>query len=88
MGTEHLQPSAPDILLVREENIDGCGGFAIVLILLNTPVTPAQKEKLREEFIRLKATLDCPDTDTVVQLGVQRVLGDSSQWLGYEFIKY
>ena len=33
----------PDLLLIRERNIDGCGGFADVLLRLREPLGPVQR---------------------------------------------
>lgn len=59
-----------------------------MLILLDKPVTPAQREDLRAEFIRLRATMDNPDSDTVVQVGLRNVLGNAAQWAGYQLIEF
>lgn len=77
-----------NLLLVRERNVDGCGDFADVLVLLDQPATPAQRAALQAELIRLRAAMDCPDTDEVVQAGLRNVLGDAACWAGYQLIEF
>ena len=77
-----------NLLLVRERNVDGCGSFADVLVLLESHLTKAQRKALVAEFKKLRKELDCPDTDAVVQKGLHTVLGVTAQWIGYELIEY
>lgn len=76
------------LLLVRERNVDGCGDFADVLVLLDQPATSAQCAALKAEFTRLKAAMDCLDTDEVVRAGLRNVLGDAARWVGYQLIEF
>lgn len=77
-----------NLLLVRERNVDGCGDFADVLVLLYQPATPTQCAALQAEFTRLRAALDCLDTDAVVQAGLRNVLGGAARWAGYQLIEF
>ena len=56
------------ILRVREMNVDGCGGFAQVFLLLDKPPTPAEKEKFHVELdqVKLEAEEHCFDTEMIV----------------------
>ena len=75
------------LLLVREQNIDGCGDFADVLLKLRAPLEPGQKEALQTELTRLKGSMDCPDTDAVVETAMQNILG-GAEWLDFDLLEY
>lgn len=78
----------PYLLLIRERNIDGCGGFADVLFRLREPLGFEQREAIQAELERFKSTLDCPDTDAVVGTATQSVLGDGAEQSSYELLEY
>ena len=78
----------PDLLLIRERNIDGCGGFADVLLRLREPLGPVQRVELLTELERLKRTMACPDTDAVVGTAIRSVLGDGAEQSDYELLEY
>lgn len=65
------------ILCVREMNVDGCGGFAQVFLLLDKPLTPAEKEKFRTELDRAKSEAEehCFDTETIVYSAYEKAFG-------------
>lgn len=75
-------------LVVRERNIDGCGGFADVLLRLQEPLEAEKRGALQAELEYLKHTLDCPDTDAVVEEAARKVLGDDVEWLDYDLVEY
>lgn len=77
-----------NLLLVRERNVDGCGDFADVLVLLDNLASPQVLAALQAKFYQLKNSMDCPDTDTVVQAGLHQILGDTACWVGYQLIEY
>lgn len=68
--------------------MDESGDISDALVRLDKPVTRAQRYALMAEFIRLRRTMDHPDTYTVVQTGVRNVLGDEAGWIGYQLIEF
>ncbi|WP_308856758.1 hypothetical protein [uncultured Oscillibacter sp.] len=77
-----------NLLLIRETNIDGCGGCADVMVQVDHSVTPEETRALRVELTRLKQVLDEPDTDTVAELAVRNTFGASAVWCGYALIEF
>ena len=76
------------ILLIRELNVDGCGGFADVLVQTKQPVTPEQMRELHHELTRLNNEQECPDTDDVVKEAVQNTVGKTAHCIGYALLEY
>lgn len=82
------RPQDINLLLVRERNIDGCGDFADVLVLLDKPATPQELAALQETCNQIRQSTDCPDTDTVVQEALRHIFGGGACWAGYQFIAF
>ena len=78
------------ILCVREMNVDGCGGFAQVFLLLDKPLSPAEKEKFRTELDRAKSEAEehCFDTETIVYSAYEKAFGKEPQILYIEEIEF
>ena len=72
-----------NLIVFREENIDGCGDFADVLVNVKRPVTEQDKEALMaklNEFKRQMREEDaCYDTDKMVRWACDEVFG-ASNW--------
>lgn len=75
-------------LLIRERNVDGCGGFADVLVRLREPLGSGQRKQLLAELMRMKSGMDCPDTDTVVHAALRSVLEDRVEQVDYDLMEY
>lgn len=45
------------IIIIREQNVDGCGGFADVCVQCDDPVTSEQMMELHHELVRLTKEL-------------------------------
>ena len=75
-------------LLIRERDVDGCGGFADVLVRLREPLGSEQRKQLLAELMRMKSGMDCPDTDTIVHAALRSVLGDRAERTDYELMEY
>lgn len=76
------------LLLIRERNVDGCGGFADVLVRLREPLGSEQRKQLLTELMRIKSETDCPDTDTVVHTALRNILGECVEQSDYELLEY
>lgn len=82
-----------NLIVFREENIDGCGDFADVLVNVKQPVTEQDKEALMaklNEFKRQMREEDaCYDTDEMVQWACDEVFG-TSNWeeAGVSFLTF
>lgn len=65
------------ILCVRENDVDGCGGFAQMYLLLDNPMTDVQKKAFKNELENMKAEADgnCLDTEAIVVSAYENVFG-------------
>lgn len=82
-----------DIILIREENVNGCGDFADVLVHTTRAITPEDKEALSAKLAELKRKMReedvCFDTDQMVQEACDEVFG-ACNWkeAGYHFLPF
>lgn len=72
------------IIKFVEENVDGCGGRAEVMVAIETeiPLTHRDKERLSKaiEDIRNEWEADEWDTDSVVYEAIARVFGNDADY--------
>ena len=71
-------------------NVDGCGGFAQVFLLLDKPLTPAEKRKFRAELDRTKLEAEeyCFDTEMIVCSAYEKAFDKEPQILYIEEIEF
>ena len=69
-----------NIIKFTEENVDGCGGNAEVLVLINSDLclTNGYKTRLQNALKEIKANTAAEDldTDTMIAEAIEMVFGD------------
>ena len=69
-----------NIIKFKEENVDGCGGSAEVLVLINDDLclSNGHNKRLQDALNEMKANAAAEDwdTDTMIAESIEKVFGD------------
>lgn len=72
------------LILFRENNVDGCGGYAEVLVCTRMPVDTDTRDQLMQRLDTLKHNNDDMDTGDMVQTACDEILGQNA----WEVVSY
>ena len=76
------------IIIIREQNVDGCGVLAAVFVQCDDPVTSEQMMELHHELVRLTKELKDSGTSDVAMEAVENVLGEKAQCISYYLVEF
>ncbi len=77
-----------NLILIRETNVDGCGGYAEILVRFSQSPTLEKLNLLRKRMRELRSSMDCPDTETVVHEALHSMFGNSAQIVEFQTLEY
>ena len=77
-----------NLILIREAGVDGCGGYAEVLVRFSQAPTSEKLNLLRPKMVEQRSSMDCPDTETVVHEALYSLFGNSAQIIDFQTLEY